>query len=162
MFNPYLYIQEYFMYIDNIEIGGYIPFDNFAIKRLNISAINPIQIVTGDNGSGKSSLLKEAFPLPGTRSLYKKEGYKKIMVRHNNRVYEISSVFNKKLGMHSVKEDGGELNVNNTATLQATLCESKLGYTSLVHDLTHCSYKWCNMSNGERKALLMKLAPSTD
>ena len=47
-------------------------------EQLNISELPKIVIVQGENGSGKSSLLRELSPLPATKTDYLKDCYKRL------------------------------------------------------------------------------------
>lgn len=149
------------MYIKNAKIWGFIPFDTFGIKRVTINAESIVQILIGDNGCGKSMLLKELNPLPSAKSLYHRGGGKQLIIHHRDGTYEISSTFEKKSGTHSFIKDGTELNIDHTSTLQQELAATHLGYTSRLHNFLTCKYNICQMGVAERKALIMSLSPTT-
>jgi len=149
------------MYIQDIKISGFIPFDTFGIESIHIDAQSIVQILIGDNGSGKSSILRELNPLPAQKSLYHKDGYKELTILHKDSIYKIKSSFEKKSGKHSFIKDDEELNIDGTSTLQTELAGTHLGYTSQVHNCISCKYNICQMSPSERKSLIMNLAPTT-
>jgi len=149
------------MYIQDIKISGFIPFDTFGIESIHIDAQSIVQILIGDNGSGKSSILRELNPLPAQKSLYHKDGYKELTIIHKDSIYKIKSSFEKKSGKHSFIKDDEELNIDGTSTLQTELASKHLGYTSQIHNCISCKYNICQMSPAERKTLIMNLAPTT-
>ena len=52
------------------------------IKEIVYTPTSPYQLITGNNGSGKSSLLEELSPLPPDKNKFTKNGYKEIHIEH--------------------------------------------------------------------------------
>lgn len=147
------------MYIKNIKLDKFIPFGLAQIRKLEATFHSQIQIFIGTNGSGKTSLLNELHPLPAIRSSYKKQGYKKLTIEHEGHEYILTSDFSDKTKAHSFIKDGEELNISHVSGIQSELVSTHLGYTPLVHNLTHFKYKMCQMGKTDRKNFLLAINP---
>mgnify|MGYP002532709774 FL=1 len=147
------------MYIKSIELSKFIPFGLAQIRKLQATFHSQIQIFIGTNGSGKTSLLNELHPLPAIRSSYKKQGYKKLIVEHEGNEYILTSDFSDKTKAHSFIKNGEELNISHVSGIQSELVSTHLGYTPLVHNLTHFKYKMCQMGKTDRKNFLLAINP---
>lgn len=148
------------MQITHFHIKNYIPFTFAGIKEIEAELPSSIQLIVGDNGSGKSSLLRELCPLPSSKPDYQSQGYKKLSVIHKGDEYEIVSDFSNKKGAHSFKKNNEELNVSGISSIQSELAETYLGYNSLIHDLIHLNLKMSHMSRNERRQLLLTINPA--
>lgn len=109
------------------------------LRKLN----NKIFLFVGENGSGKTSIMRTFHPFAynnGTGDntansdfiIEGKDGEKKISIEHNNKVYNITHVYSrKKDGSISVKsfmcEDGVELNESGTVKTFKDVVYDKLG-----------------------------------
>ena len=70
------------MKITYLKLHGFKRFGLTGIRDIEIQPNNPILVVTGVNGAGKTSLLREMSPLPAVRTNYDKDGYKEIRISH--------------------------------------------------------------------------------
>ena len=116
------------MYIQSLELYHYLPLMHQGTNRLTIPLFGKVNIVTGDNGSGKSSLMRELSPFASTKSDYDKDGYKKITITHDGHTFELSSNFSR-ASIHSFIRDGEELNLSGTGDVQNDLCRKHFGLT---------------------------------
>ena len=150
------------MYIQSFSIKGLKWIDiRSGISQIDVNAVNPVQIVIGANGGGKSTLLTQLTPLPANKNDYIKGGYKELNIFHQGNDYVIRSDFESRSGKHSFLKNGIELNISGLTTLQTDLCKEHLGYTPEIDSLTHCRFQITKMSLAERKALLLSLSPAT-
>lgn len=148
------------MYIQTFEIHKFKPLMHQHTEHLVIENIPKVVVICGDNGSGKSSLLREMTPFPATRTDYEKGGYKRLEIIHNKQLYKISSDFGK-TNAHSFVVDDIELNPGGTGEVQTTLCESHFGITPLIQKLSCSKYKLTALTKAERKELIMKSYPGS-
>lgn len=148
------------MQITHFHIKQYVPFDFAGIKEIESDLPASIQLIVGDNGSGKSSLLRELCPFPSSKPDYHAHGYKQLSIIHKGEEYELISDFGNKKSVHSFKRNNEELNLSGISTIQTELAETYLGYTKLIHDLTHLNLRMCKMSKMERRQLLLAINPA--
>ena len=147
------------MFINSVKLKSFKPFSLSNIQQLTLNSSSDTQIFIGDNGSGKSSLLNEVNPYAAIKPTYNKKGLKEIVLTHKGDTYVLTSDFSSTAGHHSFQLNGEELNISGTSGIQNELAEYYLGYTSVVHDITHMNYLMCSMSKTERKTLLLDLNP---
>lgn len=107
-------------------------------------------ILDGINGSGKSSILNELSPLPANMNDYREDGYKKIILTHNNHTYTLTSQ-GKRPGKHSFLEDDNELNQGGTLTVQLELVKQYFNYTPQIHEILQGRLTFTTMSAKERR-----------
>lgn len=148
------------MKIKHIELRDFKSFAFSNIKTITIDTEEPIQIVVGQSGAGKSRLLQEIIPTAALKPNYGRKGYKKLVIEHNESLYELISDFSNKGKPHSFIKDGEELNVGGTGVVQNELSERYFSYTNLVKSILYFSVKMCEMSKGERKALILNINPT--
>lgn len=149
------------MKILKAKIHGLNRFKMIKLNTITIDAINPVQILIGDNGSGKTSLLNELNPLAAIKSQYGKTGFKELHIEHDGIIYKISSNFGNKAKTHSFIRNGVELNPGvGTSSIQNELAATYLGYTQMAHHLLHYTYKMCSMSKSDRKTFLLNINPA--
>lgn len=143
------------MFIKRVILDKYKAFDFSGIKKLDMDTTGSnVQLIIGDNGSGKSSLLRAITPVPPTRTDYKKNGSFSIEIHHDGHEYILSSDFSNKVSPHSFICDGEELNVGGTTGVQTGMIESHLGYSNEIHKLTHLESDITKMTRSQRKAFL--------
>ena len=115
-----------------------------------------IQILLGQNGSGKSSLLEQLTPLPpAIKKDFKDSGYKEIYITHNDQNYILRS----ELGSgHSFKLDNIELNTSGTISVQIQLVEYHFGITPHIQQVLIGKKQFTNMSYTERKRWVSEMS----
>lgn len=117
---------------------------------------NPIQLVLGTNGSGKSSLVKELTPYPPNANDYSKLGSKIVKIEHNNKQYTLKTVFAPST-KHSFIVDDENLNEGGTATVQKDLIKEHFSFSLEINDLLHDDELFTNMSPSRRKEWFISL-----
>jgi recombinational DNA repair ATPase RecF/uncharacterized Zn finger protein (UPF0148 family) len=141
-------------------LEGYKPLLLNNIRSLTITPQSVYQIVLGTNGSGKSSVVREANPMPPTPSNYIKTGKKVTVWEHEGCEYELTTTF-KSGGKHSfIKRIGDadeELNVGGTALVQKELVKQIFGFTSDLVDLLTDKVRFTTMSSSKRREWLTSL-----
>lgn len=161
------------MYYRFLEIRGYKRIRRSGHESLAIRLDSPLQILLGQNGCGKSSLMQLITALPPNPNDFVKPGYKIIHVFHKNRLYILGSVFASdpkykvshegltfEVG-HSFFVDGEDLNPGGTQTVQRELVFEHFGLTNDIHGLLLMDKKskntFCTMSTKDRKEWILRL-----
>lgn len=141
-----------------LHLDGYRRLMLNNIKQFRYTPTDVYQIILGTNGSGKSSVVYEASPLPANPADYVKGGRKYSKWLHNGKIYELTSNFAGGSARHSFLIDGSEeLNRGGTITIQKELVEAHFSYTSDIHDLLVGNDKFTTMSFTKRRDWLTKL-----
>lgn len=123
------------MKICYFELVGFERFAVNNIARFVYEPTEPVQLILGTNGCGKSSLIKELSPMPADQDAFSKDGSKVIKIAKNGKIYTLTTVFTPST-RHSFKIDGGEeLNKGGTQTVQKDLIKFHLGYSSEIHNM---------------------------
>lgn len=137
-------------------------------KRLMTNNINEIiytpnsvyQILLGTNGSGKSSVLREANPLPPAPSDFVKNGEKISVWEQDGVIFKLTSSF-KGGGKHSfirqVGDEEEELNPGGTATVQKELIYQIFRFTTDLKELLTGEVLFTQMSTSKRREWLTSL-----
>ena len=144
----------------SLTLKGYKPLSYGGIEELTVDSFDQINVLTGENGKGKSSVLRELTPYPASRADYHKNGYKKIEIAHDGHQFVLVSDFSK-APPHSFLIDEVEKNVSGTGEVQEDLVEQYFdGYSKLIEKLVSGGCKFSLMSRNERKQIFMSTYPS--
>lgn len=149
------------MKILSIKLSGY---DRFSLNHYPVFTYSPvqrIQLIVGTNGSGKSSLLEEASPLPSDKSNYKPGGSKIIKIEHNGSMYTLTSSFKQSTPKHSFIVHGDideELNQGGTASVQRDLVEKIFSITPEIHSVMIGRERFTTMSVAKRREWFTKIS----
>lgn len=130
------------------------------IHKIHVTNISQITILTGPNGWGKSSILRELTPYAATRSDYNKNGKKILYVSHDKSNYILTSDFSK-TNAHSFIKDDLELNLSGTTDVQNDLVNTYFEYSKLLDNLLLGNMKITNMGRPARKELFMATYPGS-
>lgn len=129
------------------------------IREIVYTPQSPYQLITGNNGSGKSSLLEELSPLPPDKNKFTSNGYKEIHIVHEGRNYVLINDFTKGgSGHHSFKVNNEELNDGANVTTQLLLVKEHFKYTKEVHELVIGKKRFTSMSGLQRRDWFVKIA----
>jgi len=120
-----------------------------GITKVTYTPESSIQILLGQNGSGKSSLLEQLTPIaPNLKKDYRDGGSKEITIKHNDSIYVLLSEAGSG---HSFVVDGEELNESRTISVQNKLTETHFGITPQIQQVLLGKKRLTNMSYNERK-----------
>lgn len=147
------------MRLMELELKGFKPLSLSNIEHFHWTPKNPLQVVLGTNGSGKSSLLRASSPTFTNKNEYRSGGYEKAIWEGNDHcIYTITTSYSGSSPTYSfqVEEDGEtkELNPGGTAKVQKDLIESKIGYSQSLHELLCQHTKFTQMGPKQREELM--------
>jgi len=137
--------------ITYIEIKRFKHFRLTGITKLAMRPNEPIQLILGTNGSGKSSFMNEVTPLPAEQSNYHKDGYKIIHITNKNNHYILKSEFSISHPHSFIVNDSEELNPGGTITVQRELVRQHFGITPEIHSLLMGNESFTGMSYTRRR-----------
>lgn len=143
--------------IESATITGLSVLVNRGIQSITIRAGEPIQLVIGHNGAGKSSVLRELNCMPAKPANYQVGGGKTIVQHYNGHRYEFISTMRKNGAYHSLYKDGVPLCENVNATHQASVIAHELGISQQVIKVLYREYKFTQMEPGAMERLLPEL-----
>lgn len=129
------------------------------IEYIEINPTDPVQLILGTNGVGKSSVIFECTPLPANAHDYHKDGYKEIHLEHKGSYFICKSTFDPKQ-RHSITENGVELNDGGTVSVQKEIILHKFGITQEIHEILTMQTRFTSMPKAARRYWLTKLANS--
>lgn len=141
-----------------MHLDGYVRLAPNNIKQFRYTPTEIYQIVLGTNGSGKSSVVYEASPLPAKPDDFVTGGRKYTRWLHDGRIYELTSIKTTGGGKHSFLVDGTEeLNRGGTVTIQKELVEFHFRYTQDIHELLVGAERFTEMGFTKRRDWLTRL-----
>jgi energy-coupling factor transporter ATP-binding protein EcfA2 len=147
------------MKVLKIKLFKYKRFLLSGVENFEMEVGNPLVIILGTNGSGKSSLLDVLNPLPATRMEFGDGGFKEILLESRGSTYLLRSDFHGKSGHHSfIKDHGEDLNPGGTSTVQRELVAKHLGYDQGLHDILTGRIKLTEMAPAKRNQWIMSLS----
>ena len=148
------------MRIRELEIKGNIRLMIRGTSFINLKFTEIHQLVIGTNGCGKSTVIQELSPLPPAGTDYTKNGYKRIVIEHNDVSYTLISKFTVQAGKHSFINNvtGEELNQGGTQSVQRTLIQEIFNYDQALHDVLTDQAKFTNMSPNMRRDWLTRIS----
>ncbi len=140
-----------------LRLIGFKPLALNYIESIELNFENPICLILGTNGCGKSSLLRELTPLPPTSSDYTELGEKYIKIEFNNSIYEFYSYTKK--NKHTAIKDKIIIHDNLTLTNHRDYIIKEFNYTPLVHKVLTGELKFTTMTPSQRRELLTLISP---
>ena len=148
------------MRLDHIYLEGLKTFSFSGLNSIEIDLSSPIQLIVGENGSGKTQTLKEFGLLPPKKNNYKKTGKKILKISHEGDVYTLSSDFKNKDKMYEFFKNGSEnLNTNNLITNQEELINKEFGIDQFVQKLLFNKVNFCELGKIDRKNFILEIIP---
>lgn len=117
-----------------------------------------LQLILGTNGSGKSSLLWEAFPLPGEQNDFGVGGRKELVYHYKGAEFVLISDFSGSKPQHQFIVDGVDMNDGGKIEMFRSLCEEHFGVTNEIRLLALEKDPLSKMSPNRRRYWMIKLA----
>lgn len=142
----------------SLELKGFKRMKLNNVDTFSIRPTEPIQLILGTNGCGKSSLLGELTPLPPNPADYTKEGSKTITIAHRGDRYVLKSWFNPSQKHSFIKNDDEELNPGGTVTVQKEMVRQVFGVTPEIHELLLGLETFTSMSPARRREWFTQLS----
>lgn len=139
------------MRITSLELIGFKRMSLNNVAAFTITPNQPIQMILGTNGCGKSSLIAELTPLPADPSAYLAEGSKTIKITHRGNNYTLTSVFSPKAKHSFLENEKEELNEGGTAAAQRELVRKIFKITPQIHELIIGQERFHQMGPGRRR-----------
>lgn len=154
------HIKRQVMIIHEIEIKDNTRLMIRGTNFLKIKFTEIHQLILGTNGCGKSTIVQELSPLPPSGNDYLKNGYKKIVIEHANKLYTLTSTYSSRAGKHSIFDHtaGIELNEGGTQSAQRTLVNQIFDYDQALHDVLTDQIKFTDMSPLQRRDWLTRMS----
>lgn len=148
------------MIITKLELIDYIRVAITGIRRLVIMPddMYTLQLILGTNGSGKSSVLSELWPLPARRADFGANGKKILEIQYQGRFYELISTFGGEQEKHEFIVDGQDLNDGGKISLFTELCREHFKVTNEIRSLALGYEKLTTMGPARRRYWLVKLS----
>lgn len=148
------------MIITSCELVNYTRMSLAGIKRFVFMPDDAysLQTILGTNGSGKSSLMWELWPLPPDKDHYGPGGRRDLKITYNNKYYELIFTFDDSKPKHSFMVDGVELNDGFKIEMFRNLCEEHFQVTNEIRSLAMDAECLTKMTPSRRRYWMIKLA----
>ena len=144
------------MRITRLVLHNYVRFSLNNITDLVYTPDKDMQIILGQNGSGKSSLLEQLLPVcNNAKKDFNTDGYRELHFTHNNREYVLRNTQN---GKHSFIIDDIEYNTGGTRVVQNQLIKEHTGITPNIQKVLLGGKLFTRMSPMERKEWLTEMS----
>ena len=148
------------MLIKRLKMVGNVRLLCNNIMEFEITPRELVQLIIGSNGSGKTSLVREMTPLPGSPADYVSGGYKIIELSHGGKEYVLESNFTTG-SKHTFTVNGENLNTGRTAAVQKELVWQHFQFDQMLFDVLMDEDLFTQMSpNMLRREWLMRMSGS--
>lgn len=147
--------------ITRVVLKGYVRVSLYLIDYIELTPQTGLSFILGNNGSGKSSLLRQLTPYPAHKDEFYKNGYKIIELTYEQKDYVLTSLFNRGTGTHSFfcKSTGIEHNPGGTRRVQIELVEKFFKWDKELMEALVGIKQFTSMSVTERRYWLQRLCP---
>lgn len=146
------------MKILNLKLTNYKRIALTGYENIELDFTNrKLQLILGDNGSGKSSVIRECSPFPIKSNDVGLEGGKEVLIMHHNEVYKLSNYRGKECSFIRMS-DGEELNPGGTIPVQKELIKNIFNYTTDIHSLLTGDELFTEMKPNRRKEWITRLS----
>lgn len=146
------------MKIELLKLIDYKYLQFSGISEISIKPEHDIQVIIGDNGSGKSRLMAMFAPIPPQSTVFGKNGGLELHIEHNNIPYIIK--YDASTKKHSFQQNGIDLNEESgTSAVNEELVATHLGYTKLIDKLIFNKMRMTQMAAAARMEFLTSINP---
>ena len=146
------------MKILKLTLDGFKRFSFSKTGKLDVVMDAKLILILGQNGMGKSSVMKELSPLPAQSSDFHKGGSKYIEIEYNNSIYKLTQTFESGTGKFSFIKDNEELNPGHTVTVYKDLVFKYFNLDNQVFQLLTGETSFIFYSNQERKNWITRIS----
>jgi len=144
------------MNVTKLVLHNYVRFSLNKITNLVYTPNKNMQIILGQNGSGKSSLLEQLLPVcNNAKKDFNTDGYRELHFTHNDRDYVLH---NTQTGKHSFLIDSEEFNPGGTRAVQNQLIKDHTGVTPNIQKVLLGGKQFTTMSPMERKEWITEMS----
>ncbi len=144
------------MFYRRLKLVGYNRIVHSGAKNIEIVFTEPLQVILGTNGAGKSSVKSEISPWPAQAADFDKDGSKEIEIEHRGKIYLCKTVFSPHL-KHHFEVDGVNLNEGGTLTVQKELIKEHFHLTQSILQFIQMQEPFTAMSGAKRKDLIISM-----
>jgi DNA repair exonuclease SbcCD ATPase subunit len=146
--------------IVELILQGYVPLSySSGINRIVYKPKQYMQLILGDNGSGKSSLLLALSLAPLDKNLFYNDGYRALTVKDTEgNIYRLISDYSGKSPKHEFWLNDDNLNPGGTGSVQKELVEHHLKYTTFIHKILSGKSSFCSMPTKAKEELLVSIS----
>lgn len=142
---------------DTLQLSGFRRFSLNGISQFSIRMDEPLQIVLGTNGCGKSSLLEQlCIPHIPDRKAFIEGGSLSRTITHRGKHFELKAQFNTG-AKHYFAVDGEVLNDWGTAHVQKDLIKQYFGVDNKYHAFLSGQSRFHDMTALERRDWFMEI-----
>lgn len=146
------------MKILTLKLTGYKRIALSGYENIEIDFTNKkIQLILGDNGSGKSSLIRECSPFPIKSADVFPNGGKEVLIQEGNETYRLSNYRGGQCSFIRLSDEQ-ELNPGGTQPIQKELIKQIFNYTTEIHSLMVGDELFTEMRPMRRKEWVTKLS----
>lgn len=143
--------------ITYIRLKGFHRFSLVGNHDFELTISEPMVVILGTNGSGKSALLSQLTPIPPSPTQFDKLGYKETHHRFRNKHYVLKAQFSPS-ARYYFSCDGVVLNDWGTQQIQKALVEEHFGLNQKTLALMQGSTLFSKMGPQERKDWIVALS----
>lgn len=140
------------MLITYIKLKRFKRFPLSDIEIFEHDFSNKLVGIIGQNGSGKSSLLRELSPLPANKENFYSDGYKEIHITKSGKEYKLISDFTTTAKYYFIC-DGEELNNSNLISIQKELVMKHFSLTDEIFEILIGLNNFTTLTAIQRKKL---------
>lgn len=143
-------------------LEDYIPLGTSGIHKVDLTTPHMINLFISKNGSGKTSILKEANPLTPEKSNFEPGGRKYSEHKLGDQFFELDSRPHDSSG-HSFKVNGKELNPNGTGAAQNDLVKKYFRLDNSLNRVLNglrVTDLLSGMTTTRRKEIFMQVYPN--
>lgn len=147
------------MGIKRLELTGFKRTALSGIKNIKVDFTDPMQVILGTNGCGKTSFTSQTLAWVPDPDDYTTGGSRVVVYEKDNELYKMVSV--KKTGFkHEFWRGDVNLNPGGTASVQKELCTRYFGITQEIYNILTGRAIFTKLPTNKRRELFTYLSPT--
>lgn len=148
------------MFAEFLRLKGFKRTRLAGVQDITINFTEPFQVFLGTNGSGKTSVMRQATPWPPETEHFLPGGEKEYRVTKEGQVYTLKSFLKGKSWSHEFWQGEVNLNTGGTTAVQKELVTRFFGWTQEIYYLLIGDAKFHQLSTAKRRELFTYLSPT--